>query len=130
MGRAPFRSGNNAQKTMFGRIIPLQWGSVVKRTLLAGAFSLLAADASAISRYSAGNMSCSEVQAVIRKDGAAIIQHRSRTGAVPLYGRYVSGREFCGYDEIVETSYVTSADDLTCPVQACVENEYVPERNQ
>lgn len=97
------------------------------RTLLAAGLSVFAAEASAISRYSAANMSCNEVQGVIQSDGAAIIYYRSKSGgAVPLYGRFVSDQNFCGYDEITETRYIPSADEASCPVRLCVENEFVP----
>ena len=65
----------------------------MKPLLLALCFSLAAAEAQAISRYNSSSMSCAEVQATVRGEGAAILRYRStRNPSLQLYGRYVSDR--------------------------------------
>jgi hypothetical protein len=94
----------------------------MKRTALVLASMLIAADASAISRYNIEKMSCDRVQAIIESEGAAILRYRGRTG-VTLYDRYVSSRRFCQSSETTETVGVPTADSRSCPVRRCIEIE-------
>lgn len=81
---------------------------------------LLPAQALAIERYTSTRMDCAEVKAVVRGDGAAILQYRStRNPSLPLYGRYVRDRLYCKHNEITETVYVPAADTRQCPVYEC-----------
>lgn len=96
----------------------------MKSVLLALCLSLVALEAQAISRYNSTNMSCAEVQARVREEGAAILRYRStRDPSLPLYGRYVSDRRFCSLEEVTETAFVPAADRRSCPVRKCVQVE-------
>lgn len=86
--------------------------------------SLLSVEAGAISRYNSTSMSCSEVRATIRAEGAAIMRWRSASG-VQRYGRFVASDRFCPTAEIAEPSYIPSADRSSCGVLEC--KQYSPE---
>ncbi|WP_353645014.1 hypothetical protein [Mesorhizobium sp. WSM2239] len=93
----------------------------MKPLLLALCFSLIAAEAQAISRYNSTSMSCAEVQARVRGEGAAILRYRStRNPSLPLYGRYVSDRRYCNHNEVAETAFVPAADTKSCLVRECI----------
>ena len=65
--------------------------------LLAVAMAIAAvAPAQAVSRYSSLQLSCGEITAIVRREGAAIFRYPSprRTG-VTLYDRYVRNSSFC-----------------------------------
>jgi hypothetical protein len=49
----------------------------MKSMLLALCFSLFAAEAQAISRYNSTSMSCDEVRATVRSEGAVVLRYRS-----------------------------------------------------
>jgi len=91
----------------------------VKTMLLALALTFVAADAHAISRYETLGMTCAEVQAVLRNEGAAILRYRSKRSGMPLYGRYVYTRFFCDVSQYADWRYVPTADDPSCPVKQC-----------
>ncbi len=92
----------------------------MKSMLLALCFSLIAAEAQAISRYNSTGMSCDEVRATVHSEGAVILRYRStRDPSLPLYGRYVSDRRFCNFDEVAETAFVPAADTRSCLVREC-----------
>ena len=94
----------------------------MKSMLLALCISFVAAEAQAISRYNTTTMSCAEVQARVRNEGAAILRYRStRNPSLPLYGRYVSDRRYCNLEEVTETAFVPAADRKSCPVRKCVQ---------
>ena len=94
----------------------------MKSLLLALCLSFVAAEAQAISRYNSTSMSCDEVRARVRGEGAVILRYRStRNPSLPLYGRYVSDRRFCSHDEVTETKFVPAADTRSCPVRECVQ---------
>lgn len=76
--------------------------------------------AAAAQRYYSTSMSCAEVKATIRQDGAAQMRYRStRNPSLPLYGRYVRDNRFCRSGERAETVYIPSADRKSCPVLEC-----------
>jgi hypothetical protein len=86
---------------------------------------LSAMPAAAISRYTSTAMSCGDVQARIRADGAAIMQYRStRNPNLPLYGRYVRSAAFCNRDEWAKTVYIPTADRRQCPVYECEKQDF------
>ena len=91
----------------------------MKTMLLALAFTVIAADAHAISRYNTLGMTCGEVQAVLRNEGAAILRYRSKRTGVPLYGRYVYTSHFCDVSQYADWRYVPTADVASCPVKQC-----------
>jgi hypothetical protein len=96
----------------------------MKQIAIAVPLLLLAGEASAISRYDIGNMSCGKVQAILRSEGAAILRYRSkRTGNV-LYDRYVLNRSWCPSNQTTEYAGVPTADDPSCDVKRCVEIEF------
>lgn len=90
--------------------------------LLALAMIVAAATpAAAISRYSALQLSCGEITAVIRRDGAAIFRYPSprRTG-LTLFDRYVRNSSYCSRHQSLEKVYIPSAGGAQCLVQHCV----------
>lgn len=95
-----------------------------KPLFLALGLSLLAFDASAISRYNSTSMSCAEVQDTIVRDGAAIMRWRSASG-VQRYNRFVADDSFCPSAEIAEWTNIPSADRRSCSVLEC--RQYSPE---
>jgi hypothetical protein len=92
----------------------------MKSMLLALCFSLVAAEAEAISRYNSTSMSCAQVREIVRSEGAVILRYRStRNPSLPLFGRYVSDRRYCNFDEVAETAFVPAADTRSCLVREC-----------
>ncbi|MCB1447390.1 MAG: hypothetical protein KDJ87_16750 [Rhizobiaceae bacterium] len=90
--------------------------------LLAVAMAIAAvAPAQAVSRYSSLQLSCGEITAIVRREGAAIFRYPSprRTG-VTLYDRYVRNSSFCATHQALEKVYIPSAGGEQCPVQHCV----------
>lgn len=101
----------------------------MKALLAALALTLVAGEASAISRYQTMRMSCDDVQAVLRHEGAAILRWRStRNPNLPLYGRYVSDARFCEMGEVTTFASVPTADDRACDVRKCIRRDYERER--
>ena len=93
--------------------------ALVKTLMLALALTLVGADAQAISRYNTEGMTCSEVQAVLRNEGAAILRYRSKRTGARLYGRYVYTSHFCDISQYADWRYVPTADVASCPVKQC-----------
>ena len=92
---------------------------MAKLVILATAV-LASLPAHAITRYNSTSMSCEEVKAIIRADGAALMRYRStRNPSLQLYGRYVRDDRFCHQDERAETVFIPSADRRSCPVYEC-----------
>lgn len=75
----------------------------------------------AISRYSAMQLSCGEITAIIRRDGAAIFRYPSprRTGKT-FYDRYVRDRSYCARHQSLQKVYIPSAGGDQCLVRHCV----------
>lgn len=77
--------------------------------------------AAAIDRYNAQRMTCGQVQAVIAREGAIILDYRSRNpDSPPLYGRYVTNRSFCASGEDATLGTVPTTDAAQCPLLTCV----------
>ncbi len=97
-----------------------------KTALIALGLSLVSLDAQAISRYNSTSMSCDEVRARIRHEGAVIMRWRSpRNPSIQRYGRFVAHDGFCPASEIAETTWIPAADTQSCPVYEC--HQYDPE---
>ena len=79
------------------------------------------APAEAVSRYSAMQLSCGEITAIIRREGAAIFRYPSprRTGFT-LYDRYVRHGGYCARHQSLEKVYIPSAGGQQCLVQHCI----------
>jgi hypothetical protein len=90
----------------------------------AACFSLLAAEAHAINRYTSTSMTCSKVKAIISREGAAIMQHRSPRTGITLYDRYVKSRQFCAGGETTDQTYIPTSDLQACPVNRCEEIQF------
>jgi len=82
----------------------------MKRIALALPFLLVAADASAISRYDIGSLRCDKVQAILQSEGAAILRYRSPQNGLTLYDRFVSGRNFCRRTQDVDRVGLPTSD--------------------
>ena len=95
----------------------------MKRIALVLPLVLVAAEASAISRYDIDNMSCGKVHAIIQAQGAAILRYRSRRTGITLYDRYVSSRRYCPSSQVIEYVSVPTSDRASCPVNRCIELE-------
>lgn len=80
---------------------------------------LLAGEASAFSRYQTMSMSCAQVQARVKSDGAAIL-HYPGTGGLDLFDRYVRDRTFCSSTQRAQARSVPAADTRSCRVSRCV----------
>lgn len=97
----------------------------MKAWLFTLGLTLIASNALAIERYTSTRMSCDEVQATIRRDGAAIMRYNStRVGNLSLYGRYVRSGQFCTAGEAAERVYIPAADTKSCPVRECKRIDY------
>ncbi len=96
------------------------------RILIAAMGLLVAvAPASAISRYNAASMSCSEAKGTVRAEGAVILRFRSTFNpSIPRYGRFVRDGRYCSGGERAELSYIPTADTDSCPVRECKPYSY------
>lgn len=93
----------------------------MKYLLALAIIGLACGEASAISRYQTMRMDCADVQAGLRREGAAILRWQSpRNPSLPLYGRYVSDRRFCEFGEVTTFASVPTRDDPSCDVRKCV----------
>jgi hypothetical protein len=74
--------------------------------------AILAAHAAfAQPRPSTPAMSCNEARTLVAASGAVVLG----TG-VHTYDRYVSSRNFCEMDEVLEPAWVPTTDTPQCPV--------------
>ena len=93
----------------------------MKRIAIAIPLLLIAVDAWAVDRYDVAGMTCAEVQALLSKDGAAILRYpSSRSFSLPIYDRYVDSQKDCESDEVAARTGVPTADRKYCPVHKCV----------
>lgn len=106
-----------------GKISKIGAGKCLLLSLAAG-LCLPAADALAISRYTSTSMTCSKVKAIIEREGAAIMQHRSPRTGLPLYDRYVKNRLFCPNGQTTDRAYVPASDTPSCPVYRCEDIQF------
>jgi hypothetical protein len=97
----------------------------MKKFLFAMAVSALPFEAEAISRYNSTSMSCAQIQATIRSEGAAIMRWRSPQSGVQRYNRFVAHGGFCPTAERAERAFIPSADRQSCPVWEC--RQYSPD---
>ena len=76
--------------------------------------------AGATSRYAALQLTCSEINEIIRSEGAAIFRYPSpRRKGFTLYDRYVRNVQYCASHQSTEKVFIPSANDQ-CMVQRCV----------
>ena len=91
----------------------------MKAVLIALSLLLVPFEAHAISRYNSTSMSCGEIKATVRAEGAVILRWRGNSG-IQRFGRFVDHGGFCeSRHERAETSYVPSADRKSCSVSEC-----------
>ena len=91
---------------------------------IAAAVPLFATDALAATRYDISNMTCSEVQAMIKREGEAVLAYRSSSIlGLPIYDRYVKDRQYCPSTEVIRRAGVPTADKKYCPVNKCVSSQ-------
>lgn len=103
----------------------------MKVLLAALAMTLIAGEASAISRYQTMRMSCDDVRATLRDEGAAILRWRSkRNPTLPVYGKYVSDGRFCEMGEVATFASVPTADDNSCDVRKCIRRDHERDRRR
>lgn len=96
----------------------------VKTVMLAAGLCVIAGQAVAISRHDPTRMSCDRVHALVANEGAVILRYRSsRNPSLTLYDRYVANDSFCNMGEVLDRTYVPSADARACPVFKCKVHE-------
>ena len=83
----------------------------MKKSMLALLLSLIATGAFAQSRPSTLTMSCNQARGVVAARGAAVLSTGTYT-----YDRFVSSRNFCQYNEVLEPVWVPTVDTPQCPV--------------
>jgi hypothetical protein len=92
--------------------------ATMKAVMIALSLLLVPIEAHAISRYNSTSMSCGEIKATVRAEGAVILRWRGNSG-IQRYGRFVAHGGFCESGTRAETSYVPSADRKSCGVYEC-----------
>ncbi len=92
----------------------------MRTAILVLGLSIVAVPVSAKNSYNIGGMSCSQVQAALKKDGIAQLRYTGRNGN-PLYSNYVSGRQFCRGSAIAKYTTVPTRDNKKCKVRHCVQ---------
>ncbi len=97
----------------------------MRTILLAIAIFTVAEPAFAINRYNIQSMSCSKVQAIIQREGAAILRYPSkRVAGMTLYDRYVRNGLFCDPGQHAERAFVPTRDNPSCWVWNCKQNDF------
>ena len=97
-------------------------GPTLTRVAVAICASMLASESFAVARYDTSNKSCSELRAIVRRDGAAILRWRSQRTGIPLYERFVRNMAYCPAGQITDSSSVPAADG-SCSLPKCIELE-------
>jgi hypothetical protein len=101
----------------------------VMRTVLATlALCLVPGEASAIVRYFVQGMTCSQVQEVLQRDGAAILYSQGSRG-VTLYDRFVGEAAICASGTVAVAERVAVADREDCRVLKCIQAERMSQRD-
>jgi hypothetical protein len=96
----------------------------MKRIAIAVAVLLTAVEASAQERFDITGMTCAEVQALLEREGKAILRYQSTFNlSLPLYDLYVSGQKECEPGEVAVRKGVPTTDKEYCPVYRCVESD-------
>lgn len=91
----------------------------MKRMLMALCLlTILPMEALAISRYNSTSMSCPQIRATLRAEGAAILRWRSQSG-IQRYNRFVASDRFCPSAERAERTTVPAAGGRSCAVLEC-----------
>ncbi len=75
---------------------------------------LLTTAASGQARPDARTMSCADVQALLARQGAAVI-----TTGPNAFDRYVSNTGACNHIEFAETDFIATRDTARCQVRSC-----------
>jgi hypothetical protein len=70
--------------------------------------------AAAQGRPDARAMSCADVQALLDRQGAAVITTGPNT-----FDRYVSNNGFCNHTEFAEADFIATRDAARCQVRMC-----------
>ena len=74
----------------------------------------------AINKYNANTMSCAEVQAILKREGVAILRYPSKKNpGMILYDRYVRDGGQCEPGDIGKPAYVPTRDKKSCRVNVC-----------
>lgn len=115
------RGGLSGIKTLCYDLSVTVEGPSVKKFVMAVIVALMPLEASAAVRYMVQDMTCSEVQGSVSRDGVAILYRQAGKNGVPLYDRYVANQSFCqaGQDTIKES--VPTADTQNCRVSKCLD---------
>ena len=88
----------------------------MKRLVLVLSAVLISSPALAVKQYNINNMSCGEVQSILKRDGIAQLRYSSpRNASVTLYDRYVSGSQYCR----PQPTTVPTVDNKKCRVHKC-----------
>ncbi len=90
----------------------LKAGTVLLGLLLA------ASQAHAISRYNSTSMSCADIGAVVRAEGAVVLRWKQPPD-IQRFDRFVAHTGFCSWGERAVRSSVPSADHRSCTVYNC-----------
>ncbi|MEX3009537.1 hypothetical protein [Hoeflea sp. TYP-13] len=81
---------------------------------------LIAAPAGAAKMYNIDNMTCGQVQSILKREGAAQLRYTSRNNpSLPIYNRYVSGSTHCSSRSIANLATVPTRDNAKCTVRIC-----------
>jgi len=92
----------------------------MKRAILTLCIVMVSFPTLAINRYNVTKMSCSAIQQVVQREGAAILRWESkRKPGLPLYNRYVRHGGFCEPGQYARSAYVPSKDRANCRVREC-----------
>ena len=91
----------------------------MKAVLIALSLLLVPFEAHAISRYNSTSMSCGEIKATVRAEGAVILRWRGNSGIQRLRTVCRPWRLLQSPATRAETSYVPSADRRSCSVCEC-----------
>ena len=96
----------------------------MKRIMVVVTLLLVAAEASAQERFDIDGMTCAEVQALLEREGKAILRYKSTSVlGLPLYDLYVSSQKHCEAGEVALRKGVPTTDKEYCPVYKCVESD-------
>ena len=95
----------------------------MKRLLMTVLLLVLASgEGLAITRRDVGNMTCEQIESLLREEGKAILRFPSRTGDGPgRFGIYVSEEAFCPAPDIPVRRRMRSATGDTCFITTCSE---------
>ncbi|WP_419912981.1 hypothetical protein [Hoeflea sp.] len=92
----------------------------MKKLILSLTVLLSATPAVAVQTYDIGNRTCSQVQAIVQRDGVAQLRYNSKSNpSVPIYKRYVAGSTYCGSRSIANLATVPTRDNAACRVKIC-----------